>query len=50
MIYRILRFIHRVSTKISMWACKKETYLKYYKNKDTRRQGGTKKYKGQGRP
>jgi len=34
MIYRILRFINRVTTRISMWAWKKETYLKYYKNKN----------------
>jgi|ETNmetMinimDraft_8_1059916.scaffolds.fasta_scaffold35803_3 hypothetical protein len=33
MIYRILRFIHRMATRISMWAWKKETYLKYYKKK-----------------
>ena len=34
MIYRILRLINRVTTRISMLAWKKETYLKYYKNKN----------------
>jgi len=34
MIFRILRLINRITTRISMWAWKKETYLKYYKNRN----------------
>ena len=34
MIFRILRLINRITTRISMWAWKKETYLKYYKHRN----------------
>jgi hypothetical protein len=34
MMFRLIRFIHRITTRLNMWAFQKETYLKYYKNRN----------------